>query len=372
MKLGAKARFGFDGEPLLGLIEGDLANDWIAVRRLSRPQSPSLRLRATDEEIEVEVSDVVVSSEFRYLAEGDIVRLNPRAKEIRVLYRRASRHNTLFFTERCNSRCVMCSQPPRDVEDSHLVAEILEMIPWMSKDTAELGITGGEPTLLNEKLLDVIDSVKRHLPSTALHMLSNGRLFAYTKYAQRIAAIAHPDFMVGIPLYSDLAGIHDFVVQARGAFEETMYGLLNLARVGVRIELRMVIHRETYARLPQYARFVARNLPFVDQVVLMGLEPTGFARSNIGALWMDPADYQEELDECVSTLDAAGLSVSIYNHPLCLLRPPLYRFARRSISDWKNIYLPECEPCARKADCGGFFASALLHHSKHLRPFAAA
>ena len=240
----------------------------------------------------------------------------------------------------------------------------------MARETPELGITGGEPTLLHGKLIEVIESAGRHLPATALHMLSNGRLLSYLRYAERIAAAGHPDFMVGIPLYADTADVHDFVVQAKGAFDQTVLGMLNLGRVGVRVELRMVIHRETYARLPQFARFVARNLPFVSQVALMGLEITGYARSNLDALWIDPVDYQDELEEAVSILDGAGISAVVFNHQLCLLRPALRRFARRSISDWKNVYMPECGPCSLKGECGGCVGSASLRRSEHIRPFS--
>ena len=176
--------------------------------------------------------------------------------------------------------------------------------------------------------------------------------------------------MVGVPLYSDVARRHDFVVQADGAYDETIRGLLNLACVGVRIELRVVVHRQTVARLSHLARFIARNLPFVSQTVFMGLEITGYTRSNLEALWIDPADYQDELTEAVEELAAARQRVMVYNHPLCLLPPALWPFARRSISDWKNVYLSPCQPCARRAECGGFFASAVHRHSAHLRPFA--
>jgi len=242
------------------------------------------------------------------------------------------------------------------------------MLPWMAKETVELGITGGEPTLLHAKLLEILRTAKQCLPNTALHMLSNGRLFSYLKYAQRVSGIQHPDLVVGIPLYADTAANHDFVVQAKGAFEQTIFGILNLARVGVSVELRMVIHRETFARLPQFAVFVARNLPFVHQVVFMGLELMGYARSNLDALWIDPIDYQRELKEAVTILDDQGIKVSIYNHQLCLLPHALHRFAKKSISDWKNIYLPQCDACGLKPECGGFFSSASLRYSKHIHP----
>lgn len=355
MKLSGNASFRGEGGPVLAIVEGE--PDCLLLRPLNGSDPRMLRLSISSA-IHESDADVSLDREFGYLAPGDIVRLSPRTRQIRVLYRKNSRHNTLFFTERCNSRCVMCSQPPREVDDSYLIDEILTAIPWMARETPELGITGGEPTLLGQRLVDVIEATERNLPATALHVLSNGRLLARLAFAEQIAQAHHHDLMFGIPLYSDIASEHDFVVQAKGAYEETVYGILNLARVDVRIEIRIVIHRYTYARLAQTAGFIARNLPFVSQVVLMGLEPVGFAKSNLDALWIDPLDYQEQLSEAVQSLDDAGIPVFIYNHPLCVLPKHLHRFSRKSISDWKNIYLPPCECCAEQKHCGGLFASA--------------
>ena len=110
-------------------------------------------------------------------------------------------------------------------------------------------------------------------------------------------------------------------------------------------------------------------MPFVTHVALMGLKMTGFTKANLDALWIDPAEYQDELGEAVEILDASRIRVSIYNHQLCLLPESLWRYSRQSISDWKNIYLPECEGCAVRERCGGFFASATLRHSAHIRKF---
>jgi len=175
--------------------------------------------------------------------------------------------------------------------------------------------------------------------------------------------------MVGIPLYSDIAGLHDYVVQADGAFDETIRGILNLKALGQRVEIRVVLHQQTYRRLPQLAEFIARNLRFVDQVALMGLEMTGFTRANLTDLWVDPISYQSELSDAVEHLTLHGVRVWIYNHQLCILSRELWPFARKSISDWKNEYMPECKGCSMMADCGGFFSSARLRYSDHIKPF---
>jgi len=236
----------------------------------------------------------------------------------------------------------------------------------MSASTPEICITGGEPTLLGKRFLEVIEATKQWLPNTSLHVLSNGRLFSM-KFAHQVAAIRHPNLMIGIPLYSDVASKHDFVVQAKGAFDETIRGIMNLERCDQRVEIRVVIHKQTFERLRQIARFIARNLPFVSQVALMGLEMTGFTKSNLDALWIDPADYQSQLRAAVNEIDQSGIKVMIYNHQLCVLSKELWPFARKSISDWKNIYMPECADCCVREDCGGFFASAHFRYSGHIK-----
>jgi len=200
-------------------------------------------------------------------------------------------------------------------------------------------------------------------------MLSNGRRFADAGYAEATAGVQHPDLMIAIPLYSDVSSLHDYVVQADGAFDDTIRGIINLKSLGVRVEIRVVIHKLTYERLPDLARFICRNLTFCDHVALMGLELTGFTKFNMDKLWIDPKDYQSELRESVEALDQAGIAVSIYNHQLCILDPAITSFNRRSISDWKLEYMTECGPCIRKEECGGFFSSSALRYSDHIKPF---
>jgi hypothetical protein len=51
-----------------------------------------------------------------------------------------------------------------------------------------------------------------------------------------------------------------------------------------------------------------------------------------------------------------------------MLPTDMYRFARRSISDWKNDYPEECQPCVLKPRCSGFFSSAVDFYSKLVQP----
>jgi His-Xaa-Ser system radical SAM maturase HxsC len=311
---------------------------------------------------------VVLPASLGYLAAGDIIAVNRKSGRTRVLFRRASMHNSLLVTERCDNFCVMCSQPPRNVRDDSLIDEILALIPRLPSDLHELGFTGGEPTLAGERLLEVLHQCKERLPTSAIHVLTNGRRFADRSFAESWAAIGHPDLMAGIPVYADQSYVHDFIVQADGAFDETIRGILNLKSLRQKVEIRIVLHRHTIRRLDRFAEFVARNLCFVDHVALMGLELMGFAIANQDDLWIKVADYAGLIADAAELLTRAGLRTSIYNIPLCLLKPRARPFAIASISDWKREYWPACDGCMLQPDCGGAFFSSMARMTAEIMP----
>jgi len=311
---------------------------------------------------------VIIENDFSYLCAGDVIRLSSDDMRVRTLYRKASSQNHFLVTERCDNYCLMCSQPPKRQNDDWVIEEILEVLPLIEKNTRELGFTGGEPTLLGERFIEVLRQCKSILPETGIHVLSNGRSFSKYKFAKAWADVEHHDLMVGIPVYADVSTVHDYVVQADGAFDETIRGILNLKRLGQRVEVRVVLHQQTIPHLARLAEFIARNLLFVDHVALMGLEIMGFTRANLQSLWIEPADYQSELCRAIEVLDACGIRVSVYNLPLCLLDKSIWPFAVQSISDWKNEFLPECDACDVREKCAGFFWSAKFKQSNRIRP----
>lgn len=306
---------------------------------------------------------------FNHLQEGDIVVVNADGV-INTLYRIHSHQNFLLATERCNSNCLMCSQPPRDRDDIPYLFNLYnQLIPLIPKDCFELGITGGEPTLLGNLFFKLLHLVKTELPETEVHCLTNGRAFAWNNVAARLGEMNFNRLMLGIPLYSDYYQVHDYIVQAKDAFKQTMQGLYNLATHNQRIEIRIVLHKQSIPRLTRLAKYIYKNLPFVEHIAFMGLEYQGYTPHNIEKLWIDPTEYMNELGEAADFLSSSGLNVSIYNSQLCLMPKELWKYNKKSISDWKNIYLNECSKCALIDKCGGLFASSEKMHSKNIKAF---
>jgi His-Xaa-Ser system radical SAM maturase HxsC len=259
----------------------------------------------------------------------------------------------------------MCSQPPKRADDSWIVDEILRALPLVGPATEHLGFTGGEPTLLGERFIQVLAACKKHLPNTTIHVLSNGRRFSKRSFARAWAEINHPALYVGFR--TQMSTIRDYIVQAVGAYDDCE-GHSESQGAGAEGRDSCGSAQQTYARLPRLAEFIARNLLFVDHVACMGLEVTGFTLANMDDLWVDPIEYQRELYEAVQVLSASRVPVSIYNLPRCLLPQGLWPFAQQSISDWKNEYRPECQGCDEISRCAGFFATSKGKHSAHIRP----
>jgi His-Xaa-Ser system radical SAM maturase HxsC len=265
----------------------------------------------------------------------------------------------------------MCSQPPRDIDDGWILDEIKGALPLVDPDTKSFAFTGGEPLTDWPEFIDLLAQCKTILPRTAVHVLTNGRAFADTAITKAWTAVGHPQLMAGIPIYSAIDHIHDHVVQARGAFDESVLGILKLKDRGQRVEVRVVLHALTTPRIVETCTWFARNLPFVDHVALMGMENTGFALANDDQLWIDPLDYQNDLAAGVEILASAGVRVSVYNLTRCVLAPSVWPHAVQSISDWKNGYVPECDVCIEKPRCSGFFTSGKTRHSRGVKPILA-
>jgi His-Xaa-Ser system radical SAM maturase HxsC len=313
---------------------------------------------------------LLLPAELGHLGSDDIIAVDDLGTRIAVLWKSTANHSSLLLTEQCDNYCLMCSQPPKPWDDSWLYERAKRVISLLPPNAVGIGLTGGEPTLNAEALLDLLDHCRQVAPTLQLHLLSNGRRFADMDFARQYAEVGNQDLMVGIPIYAPEPALHDYIVQARGAWDETIRGILNLAALGKCVELRIVIQRHTVPVLADLAEFITRNLPFVDQVALMGLEMTGLARPNSAEVWIDPVDYQHELRDAVTILATGHVPVMIYNHQLCVLDRDLWPYAVRSISDWKNDYVDECATCSVRNQCGGVFTTSGPRLSRSIRAIA--
>ena len=322
----------------------------------------------TKEEIDDSYTPLFVCSNNTIEASiNDIYYIEPKGYAIKLIDS-TSLTNSLFITEKCNYKCMMCPQPPVKINTIDWPQIALKTVEMLDSDFPCIGITGGEPTLEWKSLIKVINACSKKHPETTLQILTNASIFKKYSMAKKLYEASCDNIFLGIPLYSDTHLVHDELCGFKGAFYNTIDGIYNLERCGIPIELRIVIMKQNYSRLPQFSEFVYRNFPFIGAIAFMAIEPIGNALKNFDSLWIEPGMYMDSLAKAVRILYRAGVNVSIFNHQNCMLDKKLWKFSRKAISEWKIRYLDCCDKCLARHDCGGFFFSSKKHLSHMIKP----
>lgn len=318
---------------------------------------------------------VIVVSPDVIFSQGDVISVSERGR-IHRNFRAKSQNNAFLVTEACNNLCIMCPQPPKPqsmVNHDVIEQRILRTLELIDDENlpASLCITGGEPTMLKDGLLRIVEGISARTPQTLIHLLTNGRYLSNEHYTARLAQAGRPQLLAGIPLFGHVSEIHDYVVQSEGAFNQTMAGLLNCYKQGIAVELRVVLTKITVTYLKTLAEFISRNLFFVKHVALMGMENMGFAKLNREAVFIDPWEYKDELSAAIEVFQMYGIDVRVFNLPLCVVNPDTYVWCKQSISDFKNSWNTVCTTCTKRESCCGFFSSSTEKFwlSRHIRPF---
>ena len=103
-------------------------------------------------------------ADLAHLAAGDIIGITPDGRRITVLWKEAATHNSLLLTEQCDNYCLMCSQPPKDREDAWLFERAKSVVSLLPPSARSLGLTGGEPTLHADALIDLLEHCRDTAP----------------------------------------------------------------------------------------------------------------------------------------------------------------------------------------------------------------
>ncbi len=291
-------------------------------------------------------------------------------KVIRVLYRDDSEDNVIVVTNQCNSNCIMCpdSDAVRNTKENPDIKKLLEQVRCIPNDTKHITITGGEPGLLRENLIKLLEECKKYLPNTEFLLLSNGRIFSNTDFTNKVKESLPQYIRIAIPIYADNENLHDKITRAKGSFKQTIVGIKKLIERDVDIEIRIVVLKKNYQHLEDIANFIVKEIPQAKMVNIMALEMTGNAYKNREQVWINFDEVKEYLYRACITLIESGMITNLYNFPLCNLDERLYSLAHKSITDYKIRYKDQCEECLAKGSCGGFFNSTINFKDIEVKP----
>lgn len=311
-----------------------------------------------------ECHDFILSQEeadnLDTLCDQDVLRNDDDGR----LYVAYSANNTdleISLTNHCNSNCIMCPIPAgfRKNGTGPGRQELMQLIEYLPCDVSHITLTGGEPFLIGKFIFNILKKLRESHNSTNYLLLTNGRVFADRSYVTQFEESKPSNIILGIPIHGNNAKIHDYITQSAGSFNQTMIGLHHLLELGERIELRFVISRLNAKYITDMSRLIASELQGVESVKFMGIEMTGNAAENKSQVWIPYREAFAASKQGIDTLIDAGINCEIYNFPLCMVPREYWGICRKSITEYKIRYAPECSTCAVKESCDGFFGSSL-------------
>ena len=212
----------------------------------------------------------------------------------------------LRLTMACNEKCSFCNVP---MEEYSVLTPSKEAIHQQLEEFIESGaqtltISGGEPTLLRHRLLDVVRTARqRGVPFVELQ--SNAILID-EQYAVELATAGVTSAFIS--LLSERADLHDELTDYPGAFERCIFGIRALLQVGIHVTLNPVIARQTQDRLISYIHFVGTKLEGIRFISLSAVQPHGRARDNLDLL-PDYKQLAQTVPQAIAVAKEYGIEV---------------------------------------------------------------
>lgn len=270
---------------------------------------------------------------------------------VQRFYRPSSNSNSILITERCDQLCIMCSQPPKN-KDYLYFEEYFEALSLINSN-ALIGITGGEPSLYKDELLKFLIKILEKNTNLTFQVLTNAQNFEFNDIEKLKQLGNRVEW--AIPVYSSVASKHDEIVGKQGAFDRLLEVLPIFALSSSRVEIRTVLMQQNQFDLPELARFIAGNLPWVSHWALMQLERFGYARLQWENKFVDTSADFSITGNAISICESFGMPIKLFNFPYCSVPKSFQNITHKSISDWKQKYLEFCKDCNKKNDCCGVF-----------------
>jgi MoaA/NifB/PqqE/SkfB family radical SAM enzyme len=223
----------------------------------------------------------------------------------------------LRLTMACNERCPFCNVPAEDYE--RLTPPIeetrAELQRFLDDGAQTLTISGGEPTLLRKRLVELVREARAG--GVRFVELQTNAVLITPAYAAELAEAgvtsAFVSFLSHVPEH------HDTLAGLAGAYPKCLAGIDAMLDAGIRVTLNPVTARLTEALVPDYIDFVAERLPRVRFISMSAVQPHGRAREQVELL-PDYAVLREAIPEARRRAERHGIElVNPYcGLPLCI------------------------------------------------------
>lgn len=217
-----------------------------------------------------------------------------------------------FFpvTFRCNNNCIFCYNSSKIRSKELSTREIFKALRKLYYHYCVRTITfsGGE-FIIRKDALKII-KYTRKLGFQNIRLFSNGRLLADEKNIRNLLKAGVNCFVISI--HGHRASLHN-VLTRTNSFLETFSAIINLKRLGCRVDTNTVITKSNYVFLPQITAFL--NALRVDKIYLTFVLGYGKASRNATRIIPKMTDIAPYLK---GALEVSPKAFAV-NIPICIL-----------------------------------------------------
>jgi len=338
------------------------------------------------------------------IAGMDVERVDPFSIKLTAPYRM-----DLALTYRCNNDCPHCYVArPADYPEMDTAAweEVLERV-W-GVGIPHVCFTGGEATL-REDLVELVAYARQK--GLVVGLLTNGRRLSDDAYTRSLVAAGLDHVQITLESHDEV--VHDRMVAAPGAWQETVAGVRNAVAAGLYAMTNTTLTRENVGDIERTVAFIGSLGPSVlacNSIIYAGRGSevgTGFGegelapilgrvraaadRHGLRLVWYTPTQYCSfsplqmglGVKACTAALynmciepDGAVIPCQSYYEPLGhILRDPWEAIWNHDLARAlrERRYVPQrCRDCPELSLCGGGCPLYLQHRRERPAREAAA
>lgn len=215
----------------------------------------------------------------------------------------------------CNNHCRFCVQGnKRELYRDRTTAAVKKILRQAREDCDEVVFTGGEVTL-RQDALEVV-SFARELNFRNIQIQSNGRMFYYPGFCDKIVAAGATEF--ALALHGHTAQLHDYLVGSKGGFKQTTSGIANLKKMGQKVIMNTVVTKPNYRYLPEVAKLLLGL--GVEQFQFAFVHALGTAKENFAAIVPRMSAVEPYIKKGLDIGIKSGARVMTEAIPYCFMR----------------------------------------------------
>ncbi len=149
------------------------------------------------------------------------------------------RQGFIYIDSKCNNGCYSCDMV--NPKSSKLnIAEAIDKL----QDKEEIIIIGKEPTL-NKDFFGLVRNLADHFKTVSV--ITNGRMFAYNNFSKECKKAGLTKAYV--KLFSSSKKLHDSLTRVSGSYAQTIKGIKNLERQGIKRAIIMPLIKPNHTHL---------------------------------------------------------------------------------------------------------------------------